>query len=145
MLDQIEKDLLEAMKSGDTVARDTLRILKSALKNAEIEKGSSLENDESVAVIRRELKRRLEAIEAYRAADKPELVASEEQEAAILNRYLPVQMSEEEVRDAVAEHLSAHPATPDKIGQTIGELGAKLKGRADMGLVAKIVRETVAA
>lgn len=144
LLEKIENELLEAMRAHDELKRDTLRMLKSSVKNAEIEKGQALNEEEVVAVIRKELKRRNEAIESYKAANKPDEQAQEEQEAKILNEYLPSQMSEEEVRSFVTNFLKNNPTDASKIGQAMGQLSGQLKGEADMGLVSKMLREQIA-
>jgi len=143
MLEKIDADLLAAMKSGESLKRDTLRMLKSALKNFQIEKGSELTDEETVSVIQKEVKRRKESIVAYEAAQKPDLVAAEQEEMAILSTYLPKQMSDEEIRQEVTSYLEEHPTAPDKAGQAMGALSARLKGKADMGKVSQILRESL--
>jgi uncharacterized protein YqeY len=141
MLNQIETDLVAAMRAGNAVERETLRMLKSALKNAQIEKGSELTDEEAVGVAQKEVKRRAEAIEAYKAAGKPQLAEMEAQEARILTKYVPAQMSEEEIRVKIKDYLGQNPAQADQMGKVMGELSSTFKGKADMGLVSKIVRE----
>lgn len=141
MLERIEADLVTAMKAGDSVTRETLRLLKSAVKNTEIEKGNQLSDEEVVAVIQREVKRRKEAVESYKAANRAEQAAAEEQEAAILTKYLPSQMSEAELQAYIENYLEQNPATSDQVGQVMGALSVQLRGKADMGLVSRLVRE----
>jgi len=143
MIEKIEADLLEAMKSGDSVKRETLRMLKSSLKNLQIEKGSELGDEDITAVIQKEVKRRKEAIESYTAAGRAEQAAQEEQEATILSAYLPEQMNEDELRQLIVNHLADNPASPAEIGKVMGALSPTLKGKADMGLVSRLVRELV--
>ncbi len=138
----IEQDLIAAMKSGNTQKRDVLRMLKSAVKNAAIEQSKAeLPDGEVLAVIRKEAKKRKESILAYEQANKPELVEAEKAELAFLETYLPAQMNEEGIRTKVKEYLAAHPSTVAQTGQVMGALSSELSGEADMGLVAKIVRE----
>ncbi len=143
MISQIEFDLISAMKAGNVVERETLRMLKSAIKNAEIDKGSELTDEETITIIQKEVKRRNEAIEAFKTANKPELVEMETQEARVLQKYLPELMAEAEIRTKVGEYLSSNPATSADIGKVMGTLSAQLKGKADMGLVSKIVKESL--
>lgn len=153
LLTQIDQDLTGAIKSGAELNRDILRLVKSAFKNAEIEKGSALNEEEAIAVLNREVKKRKESIAAYEQANRPELVKSEQAEIDIIQPYLPAQMSEEDVRAAVTAYLAANPTTPDKLGQAMGALSATLKGKVDskndkpllvdMGLVSKILRESL--
>lgn len=144
MLEQIEADLIEAQKNKDETKRDILRLIKSALKNAEIEKGSALSNEELLAVLNREVKKRKESITAYEQANRPELVASEQAEIDIIQAYLPAQMSEAEIRQTVADYLVNNPTTAADTGRAMGALSATLKGKADLGLVARILRESIA-
>lgn len=143
MIHQVEADLLDAMRAGDTVVRETLRMLKSALKNAQIEKGSELTEDEAVRVAQKEVKRRNEAIEGFRAAGKPELAEMEAHEARILAKYVPAQMEESEIRTIIQTYLEANPATISQLGAVMGALTPQFKGRADLGLVSRIVRESL--
>ncbi len=141
MLRQVETDLVAAMRAGDTVERETLRMLKSSLKNAEIEKGSELTEEESIVVAQKEVKRRHEAVEGFKAAGKDELAEMEAQEARILAKYVPALMSEEEIKAKVSDYLKENPAAVDQIGKVMGALSPIFKGKADMGIVSKTVRE----
>lgn len=141
MLHQVETDLVAAMRAGNIIERDTLRMLKSALKNAQIEKGSELSEEEATVVAQREVKRRHEAIEGFKAAGKDELAEIEAQEATILAKYVPAQMPETEVRTRIDEYLKTNPATAAEVGKVMGALTPQFKGKADMGLVSRIVRE----
>ncbi|QQG50058.1 MAG: GatB/YqeY domain-containing protein [Candidatus Berkelbacteria bacterium] len=143
MIERIEAELLEAMKSGDTSKRETLRMLKSSLKNAEIEKGTELGDEEVISVIQKEVKRRKEAFQSYQDAGRPEQAKLEEEEATILGAYLPEQMSESDLRALISEYLAKNPVAPNEIGKAMGALSAELKGKADMGLVSRLVRELV--
>lgn len=143
MQERIETDLIAAMKSGDNLKRETLRLLKSALKNAQIEKGSALTDEEAVTVIQREVKRRKEAVESYKSAGREDQAAQEEQESVILEAYLPEQMNEEDLRSYVTDYLSKNPTGMADIGRAMGALSGQLKGKADMGLVSRLLRELV--
>lgn len=143
MLQRVETDLMAAMKAGDTVVRETLRMLKSALKNAEIEKGSELTEEESVVIAQKEVKRRNEAIEGFTAAGKPELAEMESQEAKILAKYVPEQMAEDKIRLIVAEYLNSNPSSIADMGKVMGALSPQFKGKADMNLVSTIVRASL--
>lgn len=143
---QIDQELIAAMKAGETEKRDVLRMLKSSIKNSAIDQGKDALTDEEVlAVIRREAKKRKESILAYEQASKPDLVAAETAELQILESYLPSQMDEATIRAKVKGYLAAHPSTIAQTGQVMGGLSQELSGQADMGLVAKIVREELTA
>lgn len=142
LVERVEADLLAALKSGNAPVRDTLRLLKSALKNRAIEAGKTeLEDNDVTLVIAKEAKSRRESIAAYESAKKPELAEAEKKELKILEAYLPSQLDETAVTKAVQAYLAAHPATAAQTGQVMGALSQELKGQADMGLVAKIVRQ----
>lgn len=143
MLERIDADLIEAQKNKEELKRDILRLVKSALKNTTIEKGSDLTDEEVIAVLNREVKKRKESIAAYEQANRPELVAAEQAEIDIIQVYLPELMSEDDIRTAVAAYLATNPTTPDKTGQAMGAMSGQLKGKADMGLVSKILRESL--
>lgn len=128
---QITEDMKTAMREKNTLALNTIRMLKSSVKNAAIEKGGAdaeLTAPEIVAVIRKEVKKRQDSIEQYKTADRQELVEQEEAEMAVLNGYLPEPLGE----DKIAEIIDA----------AIAEVGAT--SRKEMGQVMKIVQEKTA-
>ncbi|MCB1205648.1 MAG: GatB/YqeY domain-containing protein [Verrucomicrobiae bacterium] len=128
---QITEDLKTAMREKNTLALNTIRMLKSAIKNAAIEKGGAgaeLTDPEVVVVIRREVKKRQDSIEQYTAAGRNELAAQEEAEMALLNGYLPEPLSETEILAIV--------------DAAIAEVGAT--SRKEMGAVMKLVQERTA-
>lgn len=143
MFDRIEAELLEALKAGDETRKNVLRMLKSSLKNFQIEQGRDLTDEEITTIIGREVKKRKESILAYEQADKPDLAKEEKAELEVLAAYLPAQMDEAAIRQAVADYLAENPTTADQIGQAMGQLSAQLKGQADLGLVSKILRESI--
>jgi uncharacterized protein YqeY len=135
-------DLKQAMKSGDTIKRDTLRMLISSVNNAEIAKQADLEESDILGVISKEVKRHQESIEAFKKGNRADLVAKEEAELAILESYLPKQLSREEVITAAKEVIAAVGAQGmgDK-GKVMKELMPKLKGRADGKEINEVVTE----
>lgn len=140
--EQIESELTTAIKSGDYNLRDTLRLLKSALKNFAIElHKEELTDGEVTTVIAREIKRRKESIEAYQVANKPKLAEAEKAELNLLQKYMPELMSEEDIKAHVAEYLEKNPTTMSEMGKAMGALSGELKGKADMGVVSRILRE----
>jgi uncharacterized protein YqeY len=129
---KVTDDIKQAMKSGDTVRRDTLRMLIASINNAEIAKQADLEESDILGVISKEVKRHQESIEAFKKGNRADLVAKEEAELAILEGYLPKQMSREEVIAAAKEVMAAVGASgPGDKGKVMKELMPKLKGRAD--------------
>lgn len=141
---RIEDDLLTAVKSKDALTRDVLRSLKSSLKNQEIElKTDSLDDNEIEKIISREAKKRKESIDAFNSANKPELVDVEKKELELLNNYLPEQLPEEKVVEIV-EKILADLGDTANIGSAMKEAGAQLRGKADMGMVSKLVAQKLA-
>lgn len=144
LVERIDQDLIDAMKSGDQFKRDTLRYLKSNLKQTQVDQQlDRLSDDQAVTIIQKEVKRRREAVESFTVAGKPDLAAKEQQEIELLQTYLPAQMSEADITAYIQKFLSEHPANPDQIGPTIGQLSGQLKGKADLSQVAKLTAEIV--
>jgi uncharacterized protein YqeY len=139
---RISDDLKQAMKSGDTVRRDTLRMLISSINNAEIAKQADLEESDIFGVISKEVKRHQESIEAFKKGNREDLVAKEKAELAILETYLPSQMSREEVIAAAQEVMAAVGAQgPGDKGKVMKELMPRLKGRANGKEINEVVTE----
>jgi hypothetical protein len=143
--EKINSDIKDAMRSGDTVRRDTLRFLDSAIKNTEIEKkkkDDGLNDEEVLEVIARSVKQRNDSIQQYIAGGRPELAEKEKAELEILKAFLPEQMNEDEIRKVVKEIISsAGTASLSDMGKIMGQAMVKLKGKADGNIVKKIVGE----
>ena len=134
---EIEKNYIEAFKAKKEIEVSTLRMLRSALKNLAIDKRiSSLEDEDVLSIVKRELKKRQDSIEAFRSAGRDDLLAREEAEAAILEKYMPAMLSEEEIDKIIVNVISAGH---DNFGLVMKEVMAQTKGRAD----GKIVQEKV--
>ena len=132
---QLTDDMKTAMREKNKVALNTIRMLKSAVKNAAIEKGGAdaeLSDAEIVNVSRKEVKKRQDSIEQYEKADRPELAETEKDEIVVLQNYLPQALSDEEVEKAVEEAIAEVGATSKKeMGQVMKLLQEKTGGRAD--------------
>jgi uncharacterized protein len=143
--EKISIDLKSAMKSGEVLKRDTLRMLESMIKNAEIEKmkkEEGLSDAEVLEVISRAVKQRKDSVLQYTAGGRPELAKKESQEIAILMQYMPEQMSEDKVREIIKEVIAQTGATTKAdMGKVMGQAMGKLKGQADGNVVKKIVEE----
>ena len=129
---KLTDDLTRALKSGDTVRRSVIRLVMAAIKNAEIARRGSLDDADILGIIAKEVRQRRESIEAFKQGDRPDLVAQEETELAILDEYLPQQMTREEIVEAarrVIEEIGAQG--PGDKGKVMPKLIAQLKGRAD--------------
>ncbi|MDQ4025067.1 MAG: GatB/YqeY domain-containing protein [Actinomycetota bacterium] len=140
MLQQVQADAASALRSGDRERAAALRLVVSELQKATKEAGAD-EADE-VAVLRRERKRRLEAAEVYAEAGRADLAEAERSEAALIEAYLPAELSESElealVGDAVAE---SGASSPKEIGRVMSIVMPRVEGRADGRRVSAVVRE----
>ena len=141
MNDLIATDLKEAMKNGDKFTLSVLRMLKSALQMEQISKKHELDDEEILAVIKKQVKVRKDSLLEYEKYNKEDLVASLKQEIEILDKYLPAEMTEEEI-DKVIEEVFAllNPTSMKDMGGIMKELNARITN-ADMSLVSKKVRE----
>jgi len=144
--ERLQEDLKDAMRQHDTVRTGVLRMLKAAIRNAEIDARNDLDDAGVLAVLDKAAKQRRESIAAYRLGGRAELVAAEEAELRILEAYLPRQMDETEVRAAVEQavaELGAHG--PADMGRVMKVLMERLRGQADGQLVSAIVRAALVA
>ncbi len=144
----ISDHLKEAMKSGDVMRRDTIRMLQSAIKNVAIEKrlaATELSDQDIEGVIRKLVKQRKDSIEQYRAGGREDLAEKEAAECAILEGYLPQAMPEAELKALVEEALKeAGIAEKAKMGQAMGAVMKKVAGRASGDDVRRVVESLLA-
>jgi uncharacterized protein len=135
LAERIDSDLKDAMRAKDTTRLGVLRMLKSALKYAAIEKSGAdgeLDDTESTQVIRKQVKQRQDSIESFEKGGRAELAEKEKSELAILNTYLPAAMSAEELSRIVRETIAEVGATSKaQMGVVMKALGPKVGGRAD--------------
>jgi uncharacterized protein YqeY len=129
---RITEDMKQAMKAGNTVKRDTLRMLLSSVKNAANAKLAPLDEGEVVSVVAKDVKRHLESIDAFKKGNRADLVAKEEAEMKILQAYMPAQMTREDIIAIVKEVIAAVGAKgPGDKGKVMQQVMPKLKGKAD--------------
>lgn len=141
VLDLINADLLEAQKKRDEVVVSTLRMLLAAVKNAQIAKGGELTDEEVLEQIAKSAKQHGESIEAYEKGGRSDLVEREKAELSILVKFLPEQMSEEEIGKIVDDVISSTGATgAGDLGRVMGPVMAKVKGQADGNIVSRVVK-----
>ena len=139
---KINDDLKDSMKSGDKTTRGVLRLINSDIKNMEIEKGGEAGDKEVVEIIKKSVKRRKDSIEQYEKGNRIDLVDREKEELNMLEKYMPEQMSEEEIRKIVASVIKKTGATnTSEFGKVIGAVMKKTDGNVDGNLVSKIVKE----
>jgi hypothetical protein len=138
---KVKKQITEALKARDQLRMSTLKLLASALHNAQIKKQEDLTEEEELEIVRREAKKRKDAIEAYEKAGAGERAEKEKEELAILQEYLPKDLTDEEIEKIVDEVISSTGATSmQDMGKVIGEAVGKCKGKADGKKVSEIVR-----
>ena len=143
--DRIQTDLTAAMRSGDALRRDVLRMATSAAYNLEKQHGRPLSEDELVAVLAREVKTRRESVEAFRGGGRDDLAAREEAEIEILRAFLPAELSEQELRALVDEGIAATGASSVRdLGKVMGWLSPRTRGRADGKRVSELVAGALA-
>lgn len=141
MVDKIQADLKQAQLSRDEVKVSTLRLLLSEIKNAEIQKGSPLIDEEIITVVQKEVKKRKEAATAFRSGGREEQAKKEEAEAKILEGYLPAQLQLGELTKIVETTITELGATTiSDMGKVIGAVMGKVKGRSNGGSVSSIVK-----
>jgi uncharacterized protein YqeY len=137
VLEQIQQDVTAALKAGDRERTGALRLIAN-----ELQKAAKEGQADEVAVLQRERKRRIEAADAYREAARQDLADAEEREAAIIEGYMPEQISDEELRaivgDAVAE---SGASSPKEMGKVMSAVMPQVKGRADGKRVSAVVQE----
>ena len=142
---RLQDDMKRAMRDGDPLRRDTLRMAIAAAQNAAKDKRAPLTDEETLEVIGREVKKRRESVVAYEGAGREDLAAKERAEIDILTPYLPEQLREDEIRALAREAVAASGATsPKDMGRVMSQLMPRVKGRADGKLVSAIVSEELA-
>ena len=139
---KLTDDLTRALKNGDTVRRSVIRLVMAATQNAEIARRSSLNDADIMGIIAKEIRQRRESIEAFKQGNRPDLVVQEEIELAVLDEYLPQQMTREEIVAAARLIIKEVEAQgPGDKGKVMSKLIAQLKGRADGREINAVVTE----
>jgi len=142
--ERLTEDMKAAMKAGPTgkVRLDTIRFLKAALKNIEIDKKAPLTDEEVLGVIAKQVKQLRDSIAEFEKGGRSDLVTKAQAEVEVLSAYLPQQMTEAEVRDLALQIVAQVGAQgPKDMGKVMGPLVAQTKGRADGKLVQQVVKE----
>ena len=141
----MQADITAAMRSGDALRRDTLRMAENAIYNAEKRDRREYSDDEVAGILAKEVKTRRESVDAFRKGGREDLAAKEEAEIAILAAYLPEQLSETEIAALIEEAIATTGAAgPRDMGKVMGWLAPKTKGRADGRLVSQAVNASLA-
>lgn len=141
LLAQLTEDMKTAMKAKDKETLSVIRMVKSALSNEQIKLGHDLTADDEMTVLSREMKQRVEELTSYQEANREDLAEGIQQQIAVLNKYMPKQLSESEVEEIVKATISEVGATSKAdMGKVMGALMTKVKGKADGKLVSQKVQ-----
>lgn len=141
LTDRLYADLQQAVRGRDALRVSTIRLARAAIHNAEIERGRALSEEEIIEILGREVKRRREAIDAYTKGNRDDLVKKESLEMAILTEYLPASVSDEELREIIANAISDVKAKDLRdLGRVMAAVMPKVKGRAEGKTVDQLVR-----
>jgi len=143
---QLNDELKDAMRSGDTTRRTTIRYLLSIIQNEEIAKRSELDDEAVLAVLSRQAQQRRDSIEAFEKADRQDLVDKEKAELDFILPYLPQQLSADEIKDLVEQAITDVGASgPGDMGKVMGQVMPGVKGRAEGKQVSSIVADLLRA
>ncbi len=142
LLDTINQDLKAAMLSKDIIVRDTLRMLIADIKRFEIDKRVEADDTKVSDLINKNVKQRRDSIAQFKSGGREDLVATEEEQLNVILKYLPEQLSEEEIQKLVQDGIAAVSAESMKdMGKLMGHLKPIFEGKADMSIVSKLVKE----
>ena len=142
LLEQLSKDMVEAMKSKDSFTLGVIRMAKGAIDLEAINKKKELTDEDIVAVISKQIKMRNDSIAEFTKAGRTDLVEQNQKEIEILNKYMPEQLSLDEVNKIIDEAFTKiNPTSNKDMGLVMKEVSPKLKGKADMSQVNAIIKE----
>lgn len=142
MKDKILKDMTLAMKSQDKLKLSVLRMVKGAIQLEEINKKSELSDEDVIGVLAKQIKTRKESIVEFEKGNRFDLIEQTNMEIAILNEYMPAQLSEDEVNKIIDDaFIKVNPTSQSDMGKIMGIITPLLKGKADMSSVSKKVKE----
>ncbi len=140
--EKINNDLKEAMKKKDVQKRDALRLLTSAFKQIEVDERKELSDDDVIKIIQKQVKSRNDSIDQYKNADRQDLADKEQSEIDVYEVYLPKQLSDEELSDALKKIIESVGASSMKdMGKVMGNASKELSGRADGKRINECVKE----
>ncbi len=145
MRQTILNDLVAAMKSQDKETLSVLRGIKGAMQLEEINVKHELNDDEMITILSRQIKQRKESIEEFKKGNRQDLIDATQKEIEIISKYLPEQLSEEEVDKVIDDAFNkVNPQGPSDMGKIMGMVSPLLKGKADMGQVSRKIKERLA-
>ncbi len=139
---KIFSDMIDAMKNKEKERLSVIRMLKGAIQNKELDTKRELNDVEVIELVVKEIKTRKESIEQFQKGNRDDLIVKTKEEIKILEKYLPAQLSDEEIATIIDEvFLELKPESVKDLGRIMGVITPKLKGKADLGLVSKQIRE----
>lgn len=145
MREKLLNDLMLAMKNQDKETLSVLRMVKGAIQLEEINRKHELTGDEFVSVLSKQIKTRKESILEFEKANREDLIEKTKGEIEILNKYMPAQLSEDEVLKIIDDAFNdINPQAQSDMGKLMGYVNPKLKGKADMSFVSKVIKERLA-
>lgn len=145
MKEELLQDLKEAMKNKDTLRKDTITMLRAAILQVEKDSQKVLNDDEICAIVAKEVKKRKESVKEYEVAGREDIADNLKKEIEILSKYLPEQLTEDEIRKMVEDAIvESGAASPRDMGKVMSILRPKTAGKADGKLVSDIVKEKLA-
>ena len=145
LLEKINGDMINYMKSKDNFSLGVIRMVKGALQLEKINKKRDLTDEEVISVIAKQIKMRNDSINEFKKANRMDLVEQNEKEIAILNEYMPVQLTEDEINEIIdLAFEKINPTSNKDFGLIMEEVSPKVKGRADMGMISAKIKDRFA-
>ena len=145
LLEKINGDMIKYMKSKDNFSLGVIRMVKGALQLEKINKKRDLTDEEVISVIAKQIKMRNDSINEFKKANRMDLVEQNEKEIAILNEYMPVQLTEDEINEIIdLAFEKINPTSNKDFGLIMKEVSPKVKGRADMGMISAKIKDRFA-
>ena len=145
LLEKINGDMINYMKSKDNFSLGVIRMVKGALQLEKINKKRDLTDEEVISVIAKQIKMRNDSINEFKKANRMDLVEQNEKEIAILNEYMPVQLTEDEINEIIdLAFEKINPTSNKDFGLIMKEVSPKVKGRADMGMISAKIKDRLA-
>lgn len=145
LLEKINGDMINYMKSKDNFSLGVIRMVKGALQLEKINKKIDLTDEEVISVIAKQIKMRNDSINEFKKANRMDLVEQNEKEIAILNEYMPVQLTEDEINEIIdLAFEKINPTSNKDFGLIMKEVSPKVKGRADMGIISAKIKDRFA-
>lgn len=145
LLEKINGDMINYMKSKDNFSLGVIRMVKGALQLEKINKKIDLTDEEVISVIAKQIKMRNDSINEFKKANRMDLVEQNEKEIAILNKYMPVQLTEDEINEIIdLAFEKINPTSNKDFGLIMKEVSPKVKGRADMGIISAKIKDRFA-